>query len=133
MPDITMCKGAGCPHKEACYRFKATPSPYRQSYFAESPCIESPYMPGEITCVYFEKIRRPQCLQLDDDNRRCHFLGRYRTPEECALRIMNDRTHKGLRWISVFENGIEYLEGRLDTHYIRIKCLASEVLRERFR
>lgn len=37
MPDITMCEGTGCPAKESCYRFTATPSEFRQSYFVEPP------------------------------------------------------------------------------------------------
>jgi hypothetical protein len=36
MPDITMCKGEGCPIKNNCYRNIAKPSEY-QSYFEESP------------------------------------------------------------------------------------------------
>jgi len=37
MPDITMCSGEGCEIKEICYRYKATPSEFIQSYFTESP------------------------------------------------------------------------------------------------
>lgn len=37
MPDITMCLGTDCPHKETCYRFTAKPSEYYQSYFTEPP------------------------------------------------------------------------------------------------
>jgi hypothetical protein len=37
MPDISMCMGTGCPNKEKCYRFTATPNEYRQSYFMEVP------------------------------------------------------------------------------------------------
>lgn len=37
MPDITMCKGEGCELREFCYRFKAEPSKYRQSYFMNPP------------------------------------------------------------------------------------------------
>lgn len=37
MPDITMCEGTNCPHKEKCYRFTAKPSEFRQSYFVEPP------------------------------------------------------------------------------------------------
>jgi len=37
MPDITMCSGEGCPHKEQCYRFTAKPSEFSQSYFVEAP------------------------------------------------------------------------------------------------
>ena len=35
-PDITMCQGTDCPHKEKCYRYTAKPSEY-QSYFMEAP------------------------------------------------------------------------------------------------
>jgi hypothetical protein len=35
-PDITMCPGTNCPHKETCYRYTAKPSEY-QSYFTEAP------------------------------------------------------------------------------------------------
>ena len=35
-PDITMCLGTDCPHKETCYRYTAKPSEY-QSYFMEAP------------------------------------------------------------------------------------------------
>lgn len=35
-PDITMCLGTDCPHKEKCYRYTAKPSEY-QSYFMEAP------------------------------------------------------------------------------------------------
>ena len=37
MPDITMCKGEGCPLKETCYRFTAEADEYRQSYFVTPP------------------------------------------------------------------------------------------------
>ena len=37
MADITMCDGKGCEIKEICYRYKATPSEFRQSYFCDSP------------------------------------------------------------------------------------------------
>lgn len=37
MPDITMCEGTDCPHKEKCYRFTAEPSEFMQSYFETPP------------------------------------------------------------------------------------------------
>jgi len=40
MPDITMCPGGDCPLKETCYRYKAEPSEYLQSYFMEAPYKE---------------------------------------------------------------------------------------------
>lgn len=30
--DISMCFGEGCPKKETCYRYRATPNELRQSY-----------------------------------------------------------------------------------------------------
>lgn len=50
MPDIALCEGTGCPLKEKCYRYKATPSKYRQSYFYEIPYLGS-------NCEYFVEIR----------------------------------------------------------------------------
>jgi len=40
MPDITMCNGGDCPLKETCYRYKAKPSEFWQSYFTEIPYDE---------------------------------------------------------------------------------------------
>lgn len=41
MPDIAMCEGTGCPHKEGCYRYTATPSEFMQSYFMTPPIDEN--------------------------------------------------------------------------------------------
>jgi hypothetical protein len=32
MPDIAMCKAHICPDRQTCYRYKAIPDPYRQTY-----------------------------------------------------------------------------------------------------
>jgi hypothetical protein len=37
MPDITMCVGTNCPHKESCYRYTAKPCEHWQAYFTEPP------------------------------------------------------------------------------------------------
>lgn len=37
MADITMCSNKECPKKEQCYRFTATPNPYRQGYMELKP------------------------------------------------------------------------------------------------
>jgi hypothetical protein len=37
MPDLTMCEGNDCPLKETCYRYRATASEFRQSYFSDLP------------------------------------------------------------------------------------------------
>lgn len=35
MPDITMCRDQKCPSRVHCYRYRAVPNPYRQSYFVD--------------------------------------------------------------------------------------------------
>ena len=37
MADITVCKGDGCRARNHCYRFTASPSDYRQSWFVQTP------------------------------------------------------------------------------------------------
>jgi len=37
MPDITMCSGNYCELASMCYRYKAEPSKFRQSYFVKPP------------------------------------------------------------------------------------------------
>jgi len=49
MPDITKCPGDGCPLRDSCYRYTATPSPKHQSYF--SP----PYADG--TCHHYWPVK----------------------------------------------------------------------------
>lgn len=59
MPDITMCKGQGCPQRSTCYRHIAKPNPYRQSYFAEPPRDDS-------GCDrYVEAVSKSQVKRLD--------------------------------------------------------------------
>jgi len=35
MADITMCDNEKCPLRMECFRYRAIPNPYRQSYFAD--------------------------------------------------------------------------------------------------
>ena len=49
MSDIAKCEGTNCPIKETCYRFKAIPNEYYQSYF-----MEIPFKDGK--CDYYDKI-----------------------------------------------------------------------------
>jgi hypothetical protein len=58
MPDISMCMGSNgtetyCPLRQSCYRFKARPSEYRQSYFTDAPFIIEP---DGVSCEYFWKL-----------------------------------------------------------------------------
>ena len=50
MPDITMCKGDNCESKNECYRYKAKPSEFRQSWFMKPP------FDTESECDYFWEI-----------------------------------------------------------------------------
>ena len=54
MPDITMCEGNNCPLKETCYRYKAKPSEFAQSFFIGTPfeIIE-----GEPKCNHYWEIK----------------------------------------------------------------------------
>lgn len=60
MPDITMCVGQGCPQKNKCYRYRAEPTPYRQSYFMDTPLK----MDG---CDYFWPLGIGMILKEIDD------------------------------------------------------------------
>lgn len=53
MPDISMCHGKTCVDgfKSNCYRYRAVPSDYRQSYL-----VDSPYDTVKKTCRYFWTI-----------------------------------------------------------------------------
>ena len=51
MPDITLCRGDGCPLKDGCHRYLAKPDPRWQSY-----CIVAPYRDGE--CKYYWPEKR---------------------------------------------------------------------------
>lgn len=53
MSDISICEGKDCPLKENCYRYKAVPNPYRQSFFANIP-----YDLKEKKCEYFWEINK---------------------------------------------------------------------------
>jgi len=37
MPDISMCKGGGCPLKERCYRYLAESDGEWQTFFVDEP------------------------------------------------------------------------------------------------
>lgn len=37
MPDISMCTNKSCENNEKCYRYRAVPNEWRQSFFLGSP------------------------------------------------------------------------------------------------
>ena len=52
MPDISMCWGQSCPQRHNCYRYKAEPNEFRQSYFRLPPFKE------DMTCDYYWPIEK---------------------------------------------------------------------------
>lgn len=46
-----MCNGIGCPLKDTCYRYTATPNEFRQSYF-----LMTPYDNEKGFCEYYWEI-----------------------------------------------------------------------------
>jgi len=52
MPDIAMCPGNECSKKSACYRYRAVPTPHRQSYLITPP------MKPDGSCDLFLELRR---------------------------------------------------------------------------
>ena len=70
MPDISLCFGEGCPLKENCYRFKAPPDDYLQSYFTIPPFKEGScefFWPIEERKLKYSKQRNNIRVE-DEDN-----------------------------------------------------------------
>ncbi len=63
MPDIAMCKGGDCPRKAECYRFRAVPTPQRQSYFMTPP------VRADGSCTHFMKLMKDDRLADGDADR----------------------------------------------------------------
>lgn len=57
--DITMCNGNNCELSSTCYRYKAEPTPYRQSYFIKEPNVTS------YQCDYYWEIKCEYCHQTN--------------------------------------------------------------------
>jgi hypothetical protein len=62
MPDITMCNSFNsdneiCSKRNSCYRFKASPTPQRQSYFITAPFESIPglFDKNEVICEHYWK------------------------------------------------------------------------------
>lgn len=58
MPDITMCCNHECPLREKCYRYRARPDKYWQSYAFYKP-ENKPFGPvgdTSLECEYFWKL-----------------------------------------------------------------------------
>jgi hypothetical protein len=62
MADITMCNGNYCELAKTCYRYKAEPSKYNQSYFVKEPNINN-------QCDYYWEVCE-YCNQIYDSNKK---------------------------------------------------------------
>lgn len=72
MPDITMCCNYGCPLKEKCYRYRAVPDPYWQSFAMYKPeeRVGSPVKVMDAQCFWQIDWVNDKILPLDVvDNR----------------------------------------------------------------
>ena len=79
MPDITMCEGTGCPRKQTCYRFMATPTPMRQSYFSVPPVKK------DGTCDHYWEYKEKQAKLLKEIMEADQKDGLYDDDEEPVL------------------------------------------------
>lgn len=53
MPDIAMCTNSVCPSANKCYRFRAEPNQYRQTYSSYTPDTRG-------KCDMFEEYLEPK-------------------------------------------------------------------------
>jgi hypothetical protein len=70
MPDIAMCKNDTCPLKNTCYRFKATPSEFYQSYGLFEYDLEKGKVNVEDGCNYYWKIENINNKNVNTRNNR---------------------------------------------------------------
>ncbi len=63
MPDITMCTDEGCGRRQTCYRHRAIPNEFRQSYFMGS--VREYDEAGRETCTHYMTVRPGDRLVID--------------------------------------------------------------------
>ena len=67
MPDITMCCNNDCPFRDRCYRYRAIPEEFWQSYAEFKPVLHDS---GLWDCSHFWEIDGRRVLNVKDvDNR----------------------------------------------------------------
>ena len=62
MPDISMCSGRSCELKNLCYRYKAEPNKYMQTYFSIPPN-------KDLECDYFWEMKCEYCHQENGNHK----------------------------------------------------------------
>lgn len=91
MPDISKCPGGNCPIKETCYRYTATPSKWRQSYFAETPIKE------DNTCDHFMEIWDKSKERMRISGSKVYIDGEL-VPEEDILLVYRELLNSQYSW-----------------------------------
>ena len=67
MPDVTMCCNNDCPFRNRCYRYRAIPAEFWQSYAEFKPFLHDS---GLWDCLHFWEIDGRRVLNVKDvDNR----------------------------------------------------------------
>ena len=69
MPDISMCCNCDCPYRDKCYRYRAVPDKYWQSYILFEPEEETMLPCGDwmLVCDHFWEITRGQRIRNTAD------------------------------------------------------------------
>lgn len=67
MPDITMCCNNDCPFRDKCYRYRAIPAEFWQSYGEFKPFLHDS---GLWDCLHFWEIGGRVVLNVEDVDKR---------------------------------------------------------------
>lgn len=69
MPDISLCCNCDCPYRDKCYRYRAVPNEFWQSYCLFEPYerIMKPTMDKVLECDYFWEITEGQRIRKTAD------------------------------------------------------------------
>jgi len=117
MPDITMCKGHGCPWRNDCHRYRAVPSEYRQSYFAEPPFESDEF----VRCQHFSHLC-PDDQLVDVDKcpaARPDPSFKQDTPKQQAIAILQGIEGQLLNW----RDGIKPSKESISTTFALVEKL----------
>ena len=64
-----MCMGVGCPIRTSCYRFRAEPNPFRQSYITNTP-----YNHDTQSCASESKLSKEEIKHYRKTHRIRHIM-----------------------------------------------------------
>lgn len=77
MPDICMCPGIDCPHRNVCFRYRAKPEMHWQSHCTQNLCDNDEYH------CYLNIVRcEPRIVSVEEVEDRCRRIEMQRTKEQ---------------------------------------------------